>query len=157
MKKLILIFALILLSCEAETIPPPPTDEIIETYVNEVQTQTIPNTNYLGGNGQFKMYTLNRPSQATFLDTQNNNIRMLNSVWTFRILSQIKNTTIEKKYINGVFESQRVVQEEIIMTGNYFHSQTSFTNRVIKYRKVYGSQVLQYHIDIDNYEWFLSE
>jgi hypothetical protein len=28
---------------------------------------------------------------------------------------------------------------------------------VIKYRKVYGSQVLQYHIDIDNYEWFLSE
>jgi hypothetical protein len=103
------------------------------------------------------MYTLNRPSQATFLDTQNNNIRMLNSVWTFRILSQVKNTTIEKKYINGVFQSQRVVQEEIIMTGNYFHSQTSFTNRVIKYRKVYGSQVLQYHIDIDNYEWFLSE
>jgi hypothetical protein len=158
MKKLIVIIGMVFLaSCDAESIPQidEPTLEPVITFVNITQTETVPNNNYLGGSGTYKLWHIERNGTGGLLDTNQNRVRHFNSVWTFTILSQVKNIVTQQKFVDGVLESETMLLEEFVMSGNYSYFQTVFQNREIKYQKRYGVQTLRYHIDINGNEWFL--
>jgi hypothetical protein len=135
MKHLFILFVF-LASCEAEPLPqnevtiPPPTPIPVVTFVNVTQTEAVPNNNYLGGSGTYKLWNIESNGTGTLLDTNQNRVRHFNSVWTFTTLSQVKNTVTQKKFVDGVFNSEKVILEEFVMSGNYSYFQTVFTNRV---------------------------
>jgi hypothetical protein len=155
--KYLFILLIFFASCEAESLPQidEPTAIPVVTFVNVTRTEAVPNNNYLGGLGGYKLWHIESNGTGGLLDTNQNRVRHINSVWTFTILSQVKNTVIQKKFVDGVLESETILLEEFVMSGNYSYFQTVFTNRVIKYQKKYGTQTLRYHIDINGNEWFL--